>query len=474
MTTTQARANTFETIDPSNGGRLELLEYTSQAELDASLDHAVAAQRSWRTSSFAQRGTLFTSVARVLRDGSNDYARTIVREMGKPIAQARAEVEKCAATCEYFAAHAARFLADEPVESNATQSYVAFRPLGVVLAVMPWNFPFWQLFRAAAPAMMAGNAMVLKHSSNVSRCALEMEEIFKRAGAPVGLFRTILVAGSNVAPIIADERIAAVTLTGSEGTGVAVASTAGKHLKKSVLELGGSDPFIVLADARIEDAVKFAVRARFQNNGQSCIAAKRFIVEARRYDEFVERFAKASSEQIVGNPMEDATQIGPMARDDLRGDLRKLLDESKAKGARIATGGGAIDRKGFYFEPTVVADVDDTMPVFREETFGPVAAVVRANDAEHAVALANDSKYGLGANVWTENIARAKEMATRIESGLVFINGMVASDARLPFGGVKKSGFGRELSSFGIREFVNVQTVWVGPERVPTKGADAE
>ncbi len=385
--------------------------------------------------------------------------------MGKPIAQALSEVEKCAWSCDYFAEHAAALLADRPVESNATRSAVAFRPLGVIFAIMPWNFPYWQVFRAAAPTLMAGNAVALKHADSTTRCALEIERIFTEAGAPEGLFSTLLIENETADERISDERIAGVTLTGSERAGVAVASAAGAALKKCVLELGGSDPFIVLGDADLDLAVTFAVRARFQNNGQSCIAAKRFIVEDRLYDRFVRDFADASALQRVGNPMDPQTQLGPCARRDLRDSLERQITKSVAAGARIATGGKPVERDGFFFEPTIVADVAEGMPMFEEETFGPAAAVARARDAAHAIELANDSSFGLGANIWTRDVDGATRMAAQLESGMVFINGMVASDPRLPFGGVKRSGYGRELSEFGIHEFVNIQTVWVGPER---------
>ncbi|MFN2527150.1 MAG: NAD-dependent succinate-semialdehyde dehydrogenase [Candidatus Baltobacteraceae bacterium] len=459
----------IQTIDPATGEKLEEFEYTSATELDEKLEGAVAAQKTWRGLSFAERGRIFSAVANVLRSHKDELAATATREMGKPIAQAIAEVEKCAWCCEFYAEHAATYLAEQIIETNAQKSYVAFRPLGIVLAIMPWNFPYWQVFRAAAPALMAGNAMVLKHASNVSRCALEIESVFRQAGAPEGIFTTLLLKNDAIAGLIADGRIAAATLTGSEGAGMSVASAAGHALKKVVLELGGSDPFIVLADADIEAAVKVAVRARFQNNGQSCIAAKRFIVESPIYDNFTTKFAAAAAAQVLGDPMEQKTELGPVARDDLRDALDKQIDASVSAGARIVTGGKAVERKGFFYEATVLADVTRSMPVFREETFGPAAAVMQAENAEHAVELANDSNFGLGGNLWTRNMDAAQKLATTIQSGSVFINGMTASDPRLPFGGIKRSGYGRELGAFGIREFVNVQTVWIGPEKTGTQ-----
>ncbi len=455
----------IKTVNPANGKALETFAYTSPEQVDAKLDLAVAAQRSWRTWSFGERAKVLTAAAGVLRLREDELATTATREMGKPLTQAVAEVEKCAWCCDFYAHEAQNYLADESVESTATKSYVGFRPLGIVLAIMPWNFPYWQAIRAAAPALMAGNAMVLKHASNVSRCALDIERVFREAGAPEGLFTTLLLNSESVAGLIADDRIAAATLTGSEGAGMSVAAAAGHALKKTVLELGGSDPFIVLNDADIEASAATAVKARFQNNGQSCIAAKRFIVEAGVYDEFVRKFAEKASKQRIGDPMDPQTELGPVARDDLRDALDRQIKSSVAQGARIVTGGKPLQRAGYYYEPTVVADVTPEMAVFREETFGPAAAVIKAKDADHAVELANDSNFGLGGNLWTKNLDRAAALAVRIESGNVFINGMTASDPRLPFGGLKRSGYGRELSGFGIREFVNIQTIWIGPAR---------
>jgi len=452
------------TTNPATGKTLERFDYMSEVEVDARLDAAVGAYRVWRREPHARRAQVLQSVGATLRAERQQLAETAVREMGKPIAQALAEVDKCAWCCEYFALHAQELLADRAVESNAKASAIAFRPLGVIFAIMPWNFPYWQVFRAAAPSLAAGNAVVLKHADSTTRCALEIERIFTAAGVPAGLFTTLLIENEVADARIADERISAVTLTGSERAGIAVASAAGTALKKCVLELGGSDPFIVLGDADVDLAIEFAVKARFQNNGQSCIAAKRFIVEERIYDRFVREFAEAAAGQRVGNPMDTATQLGPCARNDLRDTLARQVTETVAGGGRVITGGKAVDGPGFFFEPTVVADVEEGMPMFDQETFGPAAAVTRARDGSHAIELANDSTFGLGANIWTRDVDHAKRMAAEIESGLVFINGMVASDPRLPFGGVKRSGYGRELSEFGIHEFVNIQTVWIGPE----------
>jgi acyl-CoA reductase-like NAD-dependent aldehyde dehydrogenase len=383
--------------------------------------------------------------------------------MGKPIVEAEAEIEKCAWACDFYADNAQRFLADEAVKTHGTDSYVSFLPLGVVFALMPWNYPYWQVFRFAAAALMAGNTIVLKHASNVSMAALEIERLCRESGLPEGVFRTVLVPGAETARLIADPRIAAVTLTGSDGAGVAVGGASGRALKRSVLELGGSDAFIVLEDADLDAAAQTAVRARFQNTGQSCIAAKRFIVVEAVADAFEQKFVEAAAQLKVGDPLERETRIGPMPRADLRDDLHRQVQRSVEMGARVLLGGKPLAGKGYYYEPTILTHVTTDMPVFREETFGPVAAVIRARDTEHALQLANNSQFGLSCNLWTSDITRARKLARRIEAGGVFINGMTASDPRLPFGGIKRSGYGRELSSFGIREFVNIQTVWIGP-----------
>jgi succinate-semialdehyde dehydrogenase/glutarate-semialdehyde dehydrogenase len=453
----------IESINPATGELIETFAAHTPSQVEGILDRAHLAFLRWRTASFSERSALLRRVAAYLREQKSQLAKVATLEMGKAIIESEAEVEKCAWNCEYYAEEAERFLQDEVVATNAAASYVAFRPLGVILAVMPWNFPYWQVFRFAAPALMAGNTAVLKHASNVSRVALEIERIFAECGADPGLFSTILVPGSEVSSVIASRHITAVTLTGSEQAGVAIATASSTLLKKTVLELGGSDAFIVLEDADLEAAAEMAARSRFQNCGQSCIAAKRFIVVERVADLFTEKFVSCTERLRVGDPLDHQTQIGPMARLDLRHELDRQVRESRRMGADALLGGAPADGSGAFYAPTILTQVTIDMPVFCEETFGPVAPVIRARDAEHAVELANASQFGLGGNLWTRDLEKAREMAALIESGNVFINGMTASDPRLPFGGVKHSGYGRELSQFGIREFVNVQTVWIGP-----------
>ncbi len=460
---TTAAPSTIRTINPANERLLAEYQPDDRSAIDAKLDRATNAFPAWRALGFEGRAAVLRRVAGQLRTHRIKLGILIASEMGKPVAEAEAEVEKCAWCCEYFAENAATMLAEERIASGATESYVAFRPLGVVLAIMPWNFPFWQVFRFAAPSLMAGNVAVLKHAANVTGCALEIERIFADCGAPDGLFTTLVVPSDRMDSIVEDARIAAVTLTGSTAAGSAVAATAGRAIKKTVLELGGSDAFIVLSDADLDAAAATAVKARFQNAGQSCIAAKRFIVEERVYDAFLARFVAKTRELVVGDPLERATQVGPLARADLRDALDKQVSESVRRGARLWTGGERLAGPGYFYAPTILSDVTAAMPAFCEETFGPAAAVVPARDVDDAVALANDSNFGLGGNLWTRDVARARGIAARLESGSVFINGMTASDPRLPFGGVKASGYGRELSHYGIKEFVNIQTVWIGP-----------
>jgi acyl-CoA reductase-like NAD-dependent aldehyde dehydrogenase len=449
------------TIDPATEAVLERIPTMDPAAIDAKLEAAARRAVTWGAVPIEERAPVLKAVAQRLRAERDGLAATAVREMGKPIVQARAEVEKCAWALEYFAEHAGAMLAPQEAPSNAARSYVAFRPLGVVLAIMPWNFPFWQVFRAAAPAMMAGNTLLLKHAANTTRCALEIERIFRDAGAPDGLFGVLLARGEEIDKLIADPRITAVTLTGSERAGAAVAAAAGEVLKKCVLELGGSDPFVVLRDADLETAAKTAVTARFQNNGESCIAAKRFIIEDAVHDEFVGRFVELSAAQVVGDPMDERVGLGPCARADLRQTVHEQVLATIETGARLALGGKYLERAGYFYEPTIVTNVAPGMRMFDEEVFGPAAAVVHANNREQALALTNASSFGLGSSLWTRDVDAAQAFAAQVEAGAVFINGMVASDPRLPFGGVKRSGYGRELSAFGIHEFTNIQTIWI-------------
>ncbi|MEV7211299.1 MULTISPECIES: NAD-dependent succinate-semialdehyde dehydrogenase [unclassified Streptomyces] len=449
--------------DPATG--IELARHTPQSaeEVDGILDAVTEAQAAWRRRDITDRTPLLREMARVLREGKDQYAALITAEMGKPITEARAEIEKCAMTCDYYAEHAPEQLADRPVASDAAESAVVYDPLGVVLAVMPWNYPFWQFFRFAAPALAAGNGTLLKHANNVPQCALAVEEVVRRVGAPEGLCRTLLIEVDQVAGVIADPRVAAVTLTGSTEVGAIVAAQAAAVLKKQVLELGGSDPFVVLADADVEAAAVTAVKARYVNVGQSCVNAKRFIVEEAVADAFVAAFTAAAAKLKVGDPTDPETAIGPMARANLRDTLHDQVRRTVDAGAHLLLGGEIPDGQGCYYPPTVLDHVRPGTAAFDEETFGPVAAITRVADADEAIALANRTEYGLGAALWTSDLDRARRLTRLLDAGAVFVNGMVASDPRLPFGGIKRSGYGRELGAEGIREFVNTKTVWIGP-----------
>jgi succinate-semialdehyde dehydrogenase/glutarate-semialdehyde dehydrogenase len=451
----------IQSVNPATGEVLESFTPTSPEALERMVARAHAAFLEWRAVPFAERASRMRTAASLLRKNVKDHALNMTQEMGKPIAQSDAEVEKCAWVCDFYAEHAEAYLAEEPRETDASTSYVRFDPLGTVLAVMPWNFPYWQVFRFAAPALMAGNAGILKHASNVPRCALAIERLFREAGFPEGLFASALIESPAVAGLIKDPRIVAATLTGSEPAGSAVASQAGREIKKTVLELGGSDSFIVLADADLAAAAKAAADARLINSGQSCIAAKRFIVVDAVAERFLDLFAAELRSRRMGDPMDRGTHVGPQARVELRDSLHRQVEESVKHGARLLLGGEVPAGRGAFYPPTLLVGVDKGMPAFDEETFGPVAAVVRAKDEGDAVRLANDSVFGLGASLWTRDRARAKGLAAQIEAGAVFVNGIVKSDPRLPFGGIKRSGYGRELSEFGIREFVNIKSVWI-------------
>jgi succinate-semialdehyde dehydrogenase / glutarate-semialdehyde dehydrogenase len=451
----------MKAINPATEELIRDYAEPSEAEIEERLQRAQHAFSSWRTTSFADRSRLMERAAQLLRERRAGCARLMTEEMGKPIAAAEAEIDKCARNCEFYAEHAQAFLAPTTVQTEASKSFIRFDPLGPVLAIMPWNFPFWQVLRFAAPALMAGNVAVLKHAANVPGCALAVEEIFREAGFPAGVMTTLLVPSRQVADLIRHPAIRAVTLTGSDRAGEVVASEAGKQLKKTVLELGGSDPFIVLADADPVEVAKQAAKARTINTGQSCIAAKRFIIE----EAIVDRFERAFTEQMaglrVGDPMDRSNDLGPLAREDLLEGLHDQVRRTLEAGAELRTGGRRLDRRGYFYAPTVLAWVEPGVPAFEEETFGPVAAVIRARDAGHAVELANRSRYGLAASLWTADAARGEALAAEIEAGVVFVNEIVKSDPRLPFGGIEHSGYGRELSEFGIREFVNIKTVWV-------------
>ncbi|WP_439125811.1 MAG: aldehyde dehydrogenase family protein [Pseudomonas rhizophila] len=446
---------------PTSGEEIGRYPYQTPSQLDAALTRVQKGFDQWSVVDMSVRVTVLLNLAEQLRKKSDSMAIMAANEMGKPITQGRAEIEKCAALCEWYAEHGPKMLEPEPTLVEDNKAFVAYRPLGAVLAVMPWNFPFWQIMRSAVPIILSGNPYVLKHAPNVMGCAYLLQDAWLQAGAPKGVFEVINVPPAGVSKAIEDPRIATVAVTGSIRAGSAIASQAGAALKKCVLELGGADPFIVLADADIEEAVKAAVVGRFQNTGQICIAAKRIIVEKSVAKEFEKKFVAAVSALTVGDPLDDATYIGPMARVDLRHELHEQVQATLNQGAKLLLGGNKGPQRGNYYEPTILADVTPEMTSFKEELFGPVASLIVANDAEHAMELANNSEFGLAGSLWTADIENAKHLAARMVTGAVFINGYTASDPRVPIGGVKKSGFGRELSHFGIHEFCNVQTVWL-------------
>ncbi|MEV8434214.1 NADP-dependent succinic semialdehyde dehydrogenase [Streptomyces chartreusis] len=459
------------TVNPANGETLKTYEAMGEEEIERRLQLAEATFRTYRTTTFVDRGRLLIQAANLLDADQEDIARVMTTEMGKPVKQARAEAAKCAKAMRWYAERAEGLLADEePADSDvkdsgASRVRVRYRPLGPVLAVMPWNFPLWQVMRFAAPALMAGNVGLLKHSSNVPQTALYIEDLFHRAGYTEGCFQTLLIGAGQVDDILRDERVKAATLTGSEPAGRAVASTAGEMIKKTVLELGGSDPYVVMPSADIDRAAQIAVTARVQNNGQSCIAAKRFIVHRDVYDAFADRFVEGMKALVVGDPMLDETDVGPLSSEQGRADLEELVDDAKRSGATVLCGGHRLRRPelpGWYYPPTVLSDITREMRIHREEAFGPVATLYRASDLDEAVLIANDSPFGLSSNVWTRDEAEVDRFVRDLEAGSVYVNGMTASHPAFPFGGVKRSGFGRELSGHGIREFCNITTVWQG------------
>jgi succinate-semialdehyde dehydrogenase/glutarate-semialdehyde dehydrogenase len=456
----------ISSVNPATGEVLQNFGSLDQQQVEAKLAGAAQAFREHRVTSFAERAEKMLRAAEILESEKRSFARTMTLEMGKPISAAVSEAEKCAWVCRYYAENAESHLADEIVETNATKSFVRYQPLGVALAVMPWNFPFWQVFRFAAPALMAGNVGLLKHASNVPQCALAIEDIFRRAGFAPGAFQTLLIGSDAVQTVLEDDRVAAATLTGSEPAGRSVAGIAGKQIKKTVLELGGSDPFIVMPSANLDEAVATAVKARTMNNGQSCIAAKRFIVHEHIYDRFESEFVAAMKSLRIGDPLDEKTEIGPLATAQILKDLEEQVNVSVARGAKLLVGGqrpklsGDLARGNFY-EPTVLADIPKDAPASCDETFGPVASLFRVRSVDEAIELGNATTFGLGSSAWTNDPAEREILINELNAGSVFINGMVASDPRLPFGGVKHSGYGRELSYFGIREFVNIKTVWI-------------
>jgi len=450
--------NMLTSINPYTGEKLEKFKELSKSKINKKLKTADKTFKTWKETSFSRRAELMQNLAEELEENKNDYAKSICLEMGKPITQAIAEIEKCAWVCRYYAEHAEEQLAADKIETDAQESYVSYEPIGVVMAVMPWNYPYWQAFRFLAPALMAGNVAVLKHASNVMRCAENIEKAVLNAGFPEGCFQNLTISSKKVEFVLRDDRVKAVTLTGSKPAGGAVASVAGEIIKKSVLELGGSNALVVFDDANIEETVKSCVQARFQNTGQSCIAGKRLLIHERIYNEFLEEFITQVRELKSGDPLEEETYIGVMAKEDLAKELEEQLIDSKEKGAKVVLGG---KRRKAYFEPTVVINVTKKMRIFKEETFGPLISVTSFDTDMEAIDLVNRSKFGLGVSVFTEDFERAKAMIPQFEDGAVFINELVKSDPRLPFGGTKESGYGRELSSDGIKEFVNRKTVYI-------------
>jgi succinate-semialdehyde dehydrogenase/glutarate-semialdehyde dehydrogenase len=449
----------IRTINPATGEQLREFSSFGAADIERKLARAVEAREHWSRTRIAERARVVRRAGELLDERKERYGRLMTLEMGKTLRSAIEESAKCATGCRYYAQHAEEFLGDELVDVTGETGYVAFQPIGVVLAIMPWNFPFWQVIRFAAPALCAGNVGLLKHASNVPQCALALEELFRDAGAPDGVFQTLLIGSDAIPALLDDDRVAAATLTGSEHAGREVAARAGQRIKKTVLELGGSDPFIVMPSADIERAAKTAVKARTINNGQSCIAAKRFIVHDHVYDEFCELFVRHTRDLVVGDPMDEGTDVGPLATDQIRDDLDRQVKDSVRAGARLLTGGKPRSGTGFYYEPTVLADVTSDAPAYRDEVFGPVAALIRARSLDDAIRIANATRFGLGASAWTSEASEVRKFVNELQAGSVFINGMVASDPRFPFGGVKASGYGRELSAFGLREFVNIKTV---------------
>lgn len=452
----------MERTNPATGESLEPIEGDTEQDVDDALDRSTEVFEEWKETPIQKRQTLLADAGAVLRENEREYAELMTEEMGKPVESAVSEVEKCAWVCDYYAENAAEHLQDEHLGGEEyAKTYVSYEPMGAILAVMPWNFPFWQVFRFAAPHLTAGNVGLLKHASNVPGCAKAIQDVFEQAGYPEGVFQSLLVGSDKMDDVLTDDRIAAVTLTGSERAGRAVAESAGHKLKKTVLELGGSDPFVVLDDADVETAAKTGARARTINSGQSCIAAKRFVVHTDVYDDWLDKFTDEMESLTIGDPMDEETDVGPQAREDLVGDLHEQVAESVEAGATLEVGGEPLDREGFYYPPTVLTEVPRDSPAAADEVFGPAAAVFEVESEQEAIELANDTNLGLGASVWSDDLERGEQVAHEIEAGCTFVNELVKSDPRLPFGGVKDSGYGRELAKHGIQEFVNKKTVWV-------------
>jgi succinate-semialdehyde dehydrogenase/glutarate-semialdehyde dehydrogenase len=451
----------ISTVNPASGEEVRTFEALTEGEIDGKIQHAADTFREYRNISFAERARMMTRAAEILEEEAEDFGRLMTSEMGKTLAAATAEAQKCARGCRYYAENAERFMADEEVELAGARAYIRYEPLGPILAVMPWNFPFWQVFRHAAPALMAGNVILLKHASNVPQCALAVEDIIHRAGFPEGAFQTLLIGSSQVQAVIDDSRVRAVTLTGSEGAGRQVGSEAGENIKPSVLELGGSDPFIVMPSADLEKAVSTAVTSRTLNNGQSCVNAKRIIVHEEIADEFERRFVESMAALKVGDPMDEDTDMGPLATSQMLEDVADQVRKSVEAGARVLTGGEPMDEPGNFYPPTVITDIPGDSPAYREEIFGPVASLFRVRDIDEAIHLANDTSFGLSSSAWTDDPQEQERFINEIEAGMVYVNRMTESTPEIPFGGAKNSGYGRELSHFGIHEFTNIKTVWI-------------
>jgi succinate-semialdehyde dehydrogenase / glutarate-semialdehyde dehydrogenase len=452
----------MKSINPFNNKLIKEYKEHSVSDVDSIIKDVHKEWKTWKNTSFDERSKLMKNAGEILRSESQKFAELMTSEMGKVILQAKAEIEKCAALCDYYAENAQQILKDEIIQTDASKSYVSFEPIGSIFAIMPWNFPFWQVFRFAVPNLIAGNTAILKHAPNVCGCSLAIEEIFQKAGFPENVFRSLVIPVELAEQVIANDLVAGVTLTGSAKAGSIVASLAGKYLKKSVLELGGSDPFIVLKDADLSKACQTGTDSRLLNAGQVCISAKRFIVEEEIADEFIEFQKHLFENYKIGDPMKTETKMGPMARFDLLENINDQVQKSIEMGASLICGGKIIESDGFFYQPTILTNVKKGMPVYDEETFGPVSVIIRVKNTEEAIKVANDTIYGLGASIWTSDLSRGEAVARKIEAGAVFVNGMTKSDARLPFGGIKKSGFGRELASYGIKEFLNIKTIWIG------------